>query len=104
MLAFNGRQVKEFEIWITTLGSEVYSTDLNETWNGDVNGGLIAPNGVYHWLIKATGFDTDAQEFGVHSLDEITTYDFYRSERLSAWSICCSDLTLFDVGLHYVIR
>ena len=66
VLAFNGRQVKEFEIWIyNRWGQQVYhSTDLNETWNGDVNGGThYAPNGVYHWLIKATGFDTDAQEF-----------------------------------------
>ena len=46
-------------------GELVYnSTDLDEAWIGDVNGGThFAPNGVYHWVIKASGFDTDAQEF-----------------------------------------
>lgn len=66
VLAFNGRQVRLFEIWIfNRWGEQVYhSTDLNEVWSGDVNDGThYAPNGVYHWLIKATGFDTDAQEF-----------------------------------------
>ena len=66
VLAFNGRQVRLFEIWIfNRWGEQVYhSTDLNEVWTGDVNDGThYAPNGVYHWLIKATGFDTDAQEF-----------------------------------------
>ena len=66
VLAFNGRQVRLFEIWIfNRWGEQVYhSTDLNEAWTGDVNDGThYAPNGVYHWLIKATGFDTDAQEF-----------------------------------------
>ena len=66
VFAFNGRQVRLFEIWIfNRWGEQVYhSTDLNEVWTGDVNDGThYAPNGVYHWLIKATGFDTDAQEF-----------------------------------------
>ena len=66
VLAFNGRQVRLFEVWIfNRWGEQVYhSTDLNEVWTGDVNEGThYAPNGVYHWLIKATGFDTDAQEF-----------------------------------------
>ena len=66
VLAFNGRQARLFEIWIfNRWGEQVYhSTDLNEVWTGDVNGGThYAPNGVYHWIINATGFDTDAQEF-----------------------------------------
>ena len=60
------RQVRLFEIWIyNRWGELVYnSTDLDEAWIGDVNGGThFAPNGVYHWVIKASGFDTDAQEF-----------------------------------------
>ena len=66
VLSFNGRQVRLFEIWIfNRWGEQVYhSTDVNEVWTGDVKDGThYAPNGVYHWLIKATGFDTDAQEF-----------------------------------------
>jgi len=61
-----GRQIRLFEIWIyNRWGELVYtSTDLDEVWIGDVNGGThFAPNGVYHWVIKAAGFDTDAQEF-----------------------------------------
>jgi gliding motility-associated-like protein len=61
-----GRQIRLFEIWIyNRWGELVYtSTDLDEAWIGDVNGGThFAPNGVYHWVIKAAGFDTDAQEF-----------------------------------------
>jgi hypothetical protein len=41
-----------------------HSTDMDEPWVGDVQGGEhYAPNGVYHWVIKAAGFDTDAQEY-----------------------------------------
>ncbi|MGB1383656.1 MAG: choice-of-anchor L domain-containing protein [Flavobacteriales bacterium] len=61
-----GRQIRLFEIWIyNRWGELVYtSTDLDEAWIGDVNGGThFAPNGVYHWVIKAAGFDTNAQEF-----------------------------------------
>ena len=61
-----GRQIRLFEIWIyNRWGELVYtSTDLDQAWMGDVNGGThYAPNGVYHWVIKAAGFDTDAQEF-----------------------------------------
>lgn len=61
-----GRQIRLFEIWIyNRWGELVYtSTDLQEAWIGDVNGGThFAPNGVYHWVIKAAGFDTQAQEF-----------------------------------------
>ena len=65
-LEITGRQIRLFEIWIyNRWGELVYnSTDLNEAWTGDVNGGdHFAANGVYHWVIKASGFDTDAQEF-----------------------------------------
>jgi len=65
-LEITGRQIRLFEIWIyNRWGELVYnSTDLDEAWIGDVNGGThFAPNGVYHWIIKASGFDTDAQEF-----------------------------------------
>ena len=65
-LEITGRQVRLFEIWIyNRWGEEVYhSTDMDAAWVGDVDGGThFAPNGVYHWVIKAAGFDTDAQEF-----------------------------------------
>ena len=65
-LKITGRQIRLFEIWIyNRWGELVYnSNDLEEAWIGDVNGGThYAPNGVYHWIIKASGFDTDAQEF-----------------------------------------
>ena len=61
-----GRQIRLFEIWIYNRWGELvyHSTDLDEVWTGDVNGGThFAPNGVYQWVIKATGFDTNAQEF-----------------------------------------
>jgi gliding motility-associated-like protein len=65
-LVIHGRQVRLYEIWIyNRWGEQVFhSTDLDEPWTGDVNGGeYYAPNGVYHWVIKAAGFDTDAQEY-----------------------------------------
>ena len=61
-----GRQIRLFEIWIYNRWGELvyHSTDLDEVWSGDVNGGThFAPNGVYQWVIKATGFDTNAEEF-----------------------------------------
>jgi gliding motility-associated-like protein len=61
-----GRQIRLFEIWIYNRWGELlyHSTDLDEAWTGDVNGGThFAPNGVYQWMIKATGFDTNAEEF-----------------------------------------
>lgn len=64
--AITGRQIRLFEIWIyNRWGELVYtSKDLDEVWMGDVNGGThFAPNGVYHWVIKAAGFDTQAEEF-----------------------------------------
>ena len=65
-LEITGRQVRLFEIWIyNRWGELVYnSTNMDEAWIGDVNGGThFAPNGVYHWVINAAGFDTDAEEF-----------------------------------------
>ena len=62
----NGRQVRVFEMWIyNRWGHEVfYTNDINTPWLGDVNGGThFAENGVYHWVIKAADFVTDAQEF-----------------------------------------
>ena len=61
-----GRQIRLFEIWIYNRWGELvyHSTDLDDVWTGDVNGGThFAPNGVYQWVIKATGFDTNAEEF-----------------------------------------
>lgn len=61
-----GRQVRLFEIWIyNRWGEQVfYSNDVNTPWLGDVNGGThFAENGVYHWVIKAADYVTDAQEF-----------------------------------------
>ena len=61
-----GRQVRLFEMWIYDRWGNVvfHTTDLDDPWTGDVNGGThYAPNGVYQWFIKATGFDTAAEEF-----------------------------------------
>ena len=61
-----GRQIRLFEIWIYNRWGELvhHSTDMDSPWLGDVDGGThFAANGVYHWVIKATGFDIEAQEF-----------------------------------------
>lgn len=61
-----GRQIRLYEIWIYNRWGELvhHSTDMDSPWVGDVDGGThFAANGVYHWVIKATGFDIEAQEF-----------------------------------------
>lgn len=61
-----GRQIRLYEIWIYNRWGELvhHSTDMDSPWVGDVDGGThFAANGVYQWVIKATGFDIEAQEF-----------------------------------------
>ena len=75
----NYTSVRLFEIWIyNRWGEEVYhSNDMDAAWMDDVDGGThFAPNGVYHWVIKVAGFDTDAQEFrGLHLMRQhLTTF------------------------------
>ena len=43
--------------------ANVLGPDLFANAKGQEPGTHFAPNGVYHWIIKASGFDTDAQEF-----------------------------------------
>ena len=62
----SGRQIRLYEIWIYNRWGELvhHSTDMDSPWVGDVDGGShFAANGLYHWVIKATGFDIEAQEF-----------------------------------------
>ncbi len=58
--------VKDFEIWVfNRWGEQVFhSQDPAEVWIGEVSGGdYYAPNGVYNWVVRLKGFNTDAQEF-----------------------------------------
>lgn len=53
-----GHSVKQFEMWIyNRWGQEVfYSTDIEEPWLGDVNGGdHYGQDEVYQWVVKAVG-------------------------------------------------
>lgn len=58
--------VKDFEMWVfNRWGEEVFHTqDPLEPWIGEVNGGEhYAPNGIYNWVVRLKGFNTDAQEY-----------------------------------------
>ena len=58
--------VKDFEIWVfNRWGEQVFhSQDPADVWIGEVSGGdYYAPNGVYNWVVRLKGFNTDAQEF-----------------------------------------
>jgi len=58
--------VKDFEMWVfNRWGEEVFHTqDPLEPWIGEVNGGAhYAPNGIYNWVVRLKGFNTDAQEY-----------------------------------------
>jgi gliding motility-associated-like protein len=61
-----GGQIKDYELWILNRwGEEVFhSTSLDDFWMGDVQGGThYAENGIYNWIIRLKGFNTDAEEF-----------------------------------------
>jgi gliding motility-associated-like protein len=55
-----------FEMWVfDRWGAQMFhSTDPSEVWNGSVDGGThYASNGMYQWVIRLKGFNTDAEEF-----------------------------------------
>jgi gliding motility-associated-like protein len=59
-----GDQIEQFEITVfDRWGVQVYhSEDVNEVWVGDINGGShFAPNGIYHYVLRVKGYDTEAQ-------------------------------------------
>lgn len=61
-----GGQIMKFEIWVfNRWGEEVYhSLSLDDMWMGDVRGGShYAENGIYNWIIRLKGYNTDAEEF-----------------------------------------
>ncbi len=61
-----GSQIMTYEIWIMNRWGETvfYSTSLDEVWTGDVQGGThYAENGIYNWIIRLKGYNTDAQEY-----------------------------------------
>ncbi|MBL6866290.1 MAG: choice-of-anchor L domain-containing protein [Flavobacteriales bacterium] len=61
-----GGQIKDYELWIINRwGEEVFhSTSLDDFWMGDVQGGShYAENGIYNWIIRLKGFNTDAEEY-----------------------------------------
>jgi gliding motility-associated-like protein len=61
-----GDQIKEYEIWIfDRWGETVFHTqDLEEPWIGNVLGAdHYAANGIYNWVVRIKGFNTDAEEF-----------------------------------------
>ena len=112
-----GRQIRLFEIWIYNRWGELvyHSTDLDDVWTGDVNGGThFAPNGVYQWVIKATGFDTNAEEFrwicapdaliATHLFTETPFFhDSIDREEIHAWRLCGRHLSLFMWGFITVL-
>ena len=55
-----------FEMWVfDRWGAPVFhSEDPTEVWNGSVDGGThFAANGLYQWVIRLKGHNTDAEEF-----------------------------------------
>ena len=61
-----GGQIKDYEIWIMNRWGELVfnSNSLDEFWAGDVAGGThYAENGIYNWVIRLKGYNTDAEEF-----------------------------------------
>ena len=58
-------QVKDYEIWIMNRWGEnvFHSSSIEDVWLGDMNGGThYAENGIYNWIIRLKGFNTDAEE------------------------------------------
>jgi gliding motility-associated-like protein len=61
-----GSQIMNYEIWIMNRWGETvfHSTSLDDVWVGDVQGGThFAENGIYNWIIRLKGFNTDAEEY-----------------------------------------
>ena len=61
-----GSQIMNYEIWIMNRWGEMvfHSESLDEVWLGDMQGGThFAENGIYNWVIRLKGFNTDAEEF-----------------------------------------
>ena len=61
-----GSQIMSYEIWIMNRWGETvfHSTSLDDVWVGDAQGGThFAENGIYNWIIRLKGFNTDAEEY-----------------------------------------
>jgi gliding motility-associated-like protein len=61
-----GSQIMHYELWIMNRWGETvfHSTSLDDVWVGDVNGGAhYAENGIYNWVIRLKGYNTDAEEY-----------------------------------------
>jgi gliding motility-associated-like protein len=61
-----GSQIMNYEIWIMNRWGEMvfHSESLDQVWLGDVQGGThFAENGIYNWVIRLKGYNTDAEEF-----------------------------------------
>lgn len=59
-----GDQIEEFEMIIfDRWGAKVFETETIENrWIGDINGSdHFAPNGIYHYVLRVKGFDTEAE-------------------------------------------
>ena len=61
-----GGQIMKYEIWIMNRWGETvfHSESLDDVWIGDVKGSShFAENGIYNWVIRLKGYNTDAEEF-----------------------------------------
>lgn len=61
-----GSQIMNYELWIMNRWGETvfHSTSLDDVWIGDVQGGThYAENGIYNWVIRLKGYNTDAEEY-----------------------------------------
>ena len=61
-----GSQIMNYELWIMNRWGETvfHSTSLDDVWVGDVQGGThYAENGIYNWIIRLKGYNTDAEEY-----------------------------------------
>ena len=59
-----GNEIEQFEMAVfDRWGAQVFHADsVDEVWVGDVNGSShFAPNGIYHYVIRVKGFDTEAE-------------------------------------------
>jgi len=65
VFAVVGDQISSYEIKIfNRWGEKVFeSTDIKEVWMGnDISGDHYVPNGIYQYVVKVKGFNTDAFE------------------------------------------
>ncbi len=61
-----GSQIMNYELWIMNRWGETvfHSTSLDDVWIGDVQDGThYAENGIYNWVIRLKGYNTDAEEY-----------------------------------------